>query len=301
MIKIIEKRKIWYMLSLIVALICGLFIYKNGFRLGIDFTGGTLMELKFEKEIKKESLMNIFQKNNVNNVQIQIGQENRAFIKTANLENEVHKKIIDDIKKEIGAFSEVRFENVGPTVGKDTTQKFLFAMILVSLGIILYLSFSFRKIKRPLSSWYYGFSAVLALIHDMIITTGVFGIAAYFMNWYADSFFVTALLTMISFSVHDTIVIFDRIRENLLLKDEKNFEAIVNFSVNQSIIRSLITSSIILITLLSLFVFGGSSLKPFVFTLIVGMISGTYSSIFLASPILVDLGNFVEKRKKNSK
>lgn len=298
MIEIIKKRKIWYLLSFLVIILGSIFVFKNGFRWGIDFTGGALLEFKFEKEFSKEKILDVFQKNGISNVQVQVAQDNRVFIKTNDLNNETHKKIIEDLKSQVGDFSEIRFENVGPTVGRDTTRKFLFAMILVCLGIIFYLSFAFRKIKRPLSSWYYGISAVIALIHDMIVTTVVFGTVAYFMNWYADSFFVTALLTMISFSVHDTIVIFDRIRENLLNKEEKDFEFIVNLSVNQSIIRSLITSSIILITLLSLFIFGAASLKPFTFALIIGMISGTYSSIFLASPILVDLGNFVSGRKK---
>lgn len=296
MISIIPKRKIWYLISLSVIVICGVFVILRGFNLGIDFTGGSLLELKFEETPNIEALQKSIAAVQIQNPQIQLAEDKRVFLKLPPLEKEIHDHLSERIKEEVSSFEEVRFETVGAAVGRDLTRKAFWAMGLVLLGIIFYIAFAFRKVSSPVSSWFYGTAAILALIHDVLVSLIVFGAASLFFNWYADSFFITALLTVIGFSVHDTIVIFDRIRENLLLGGEKNFEDLVNFSINQTIMRSLITSSVILFTLMSLFFFGGASLKPFVFTLIVGMLAGTYSSIFLASPFLVDLNKWKAKK-----
>ena len=161
------------------------------------------------------------------------------------------------------------------------------SIIIVLLFIVFYIAYAFRKISKPVASWKYGISAIVALTHDILIITGVFAVLGHFMRVEVDSLFVTALLTILGFSIHDTIVTFDRTRENLFKNDDKPFEEIVNISVNQTIVRSLNTSVTTLFVLLAIYIFGGESIKNFVLALILGVIIGTYSSIFVASPLLV--------------
>ncbi|MEK9209494.1 MAG: protein translocase subunit SecF, partial [Patescibacteria group bacterium] len=193
---------------------------------------------------------------------------------------------------------EKRFVAIGPVIGRELKQKSLLALILVGLMIIAYIAFAFRKVSKPVSSWKYGVTAVLALVHDVLIPTGVFSFLGHFYGLEIDILFVTALLTILGFSVHDTIVVFDRIRENLKKRKEDSFEKAVNASVNQTLTRSVNTSLTVLFALLALFFLGSQSIKYFSLTLILGVSFGTYSSIFLASPLLVSWQKFSENRKK---
>ena len=185
--------------------------------------------------------------------------------------------------------AENRFETIGPTIGGELKRKSIYAMIAVILVIIAYIAWAFRKVSEPVSSWKYGVTAVIALLHDVIIPTGVFAVLGYLLGIEIDILFVTALLTILGFSVNDTIVVFDRTRENLARSHYKGeFEQIVNKSVNQTIRRSLYTSLTTFVVLMAIYLFGGESIKNFVLALVIGVIIGTYSSIFLASPLLVE-------------
>jgi preprotein translocase SecF subunit len=184
--------------------------------------------------------------------------------------------------------TEQRFESIGPIIGQELKQKSLYAIIAVLLGIILYIAWAFRKVSDPVSSWKYGVTAIIALGHDVIIPTGVFAILGYVVGIEIDILFVTAVLTILGFSVNDTIVVFDRTRENLARDHYKHeFEWIVNKSVNETIRRSMYTSLTTFVVLLAIFLYGGASIKNFVLALMIGVVTGTYSSIFLASPLLV--------------
>ena len=189
---------------------------------------------------------------------------------------------------------EKRFESVGPVVGAEMAKKALLAVILASLAIILYIAWSFRQIPRPYSPWKFGISAVVALLHDALVVLGLFSLFGHFYQVEIDALFVTALLTVIGFSVHDTIVVFDRVRENLPKMYNKPFPEIVDFSLTETLVRSLNTSLTVILTLTALLLFGGETIRWFVVALLVGIVSGTYSSIFNAAPLLV----LWESRKK---
>ncbi|MFH0873327.1 MAG: protein translocase subunit SecF, partial [Candidatus Komeilibacteria bacterium] len=199
-----------------------------------------------------------------------------------------HQETLKTLRAELKTdFTELRFESIGPVIGQELRTKSIWSIIAVLIAIILYIAFAFRKVSRPVASWKYGVAAVIALAHDLITAVGIYALAAHFMRWEVDGLFITALLTILGFSVHDTIVTFDRTRELLHRTHDDNYEHVVNSAVNQTIIRSLNTSITALLVLTALFLFGGSSTKHFIFTLLVGIFIGTYSSIFIASPIVV--------------
>lgn len=258
-----------------------------GLRLGIDFKGGTLTELKFAQSYDSAKVKQVLTDTGLNNFQLQTSDNNGLIIKTEVLENEKHTEVLKNLKEQVGEFEEKRFESIGPTVGQQLAQKALYQLLLVSLGIVLYIAYAFRKVARPFSPWRFGWAAIIALLHDLIIVLGIFSLLSHFMDIEIDSLFVTALLTVLGFSVHDTIVVFDRIRENVKVYAGQSIEFIVNHSISQTLVRSLNTSLTVLFVLLALLLFGGETIKYFVLALFIGILTGTYSSIFVASPILV--------------
>jgi preprotein translocase subunit SecF len=203
------------------------------------------------------------------------------------------------LNEEYKGAKQEEFSTIGPTIGKETAMNAVKATVIASLLIVIYISLVFRKVPKPASSIRFGVSAIIALIHDVLVVLGVFSILGYIFNVEIDALFVTALLTIIGFSVHDTIVVFDRIRENLGKGSSENFPKIVNDSILQTIGRSLNTSITVLLVLFALLLFGGESIRWFVVALMVGVASGTYSSIFNASPILVVWHEWSVKRAKN--
>ncbi|MCX6779510.1 MAG: protein translocase subunit SecF, partial [Candidatus Magasanikbacteria bacterium] len=224
-----------------------------------------------------------------------------AIIKMKLIDEAKHQQVFSALKElsgsaEVDSVKEKRFEMIGPTVSSDLRTKSFLAIVFVLLAIVAYIALAFRKVSRPVSSWKFGVAAVLALLHDVIIPVGVFSALGHFMGIEVDTLFVTALLTVLGFSVHDTIVVFDRIRENLLKFPRENFDEIVNRSINQTFVRSINTSLTVLLVLLATFFFGGESVRYFVLALIVGVFFGTYSSIFIASPILVIWNRFSSKK-----
>lgn len=282
---IIGRRRIWYLISLILILPGVVAIFVWGLKAGIDFKGGTLLEIQYNSPVSKEQIGEAIGNADIKTYTIQESGET-YIIRTDTLNQEAQNKLTDSLAK-AGEYKQNRLETVGPTVSNDLKKKAVIAVIIASLAIIIYISIAFRKVPKPASSWRFGVCAVLALVHDLLFVTGLFAIVGHFFGYEVDSLFITALLTIMGFSVHDTIVVFDRIRENLRKSPSINFETNVNNSILQTLNRSLNTSFTVLIVLLALYLLGGETLKPFMFALLVGIAIGTYSSIFNASPLLV--------------
>lgn len=283
---------IYFIFSLVIILPGLYFLITSGLRLGIDFTGGALLEYKFEKEINVNDLKRQISSQGVEIGQITPSQDNTYIIRTKPLEEGKINVVKKSLTESYGNIEERRVEFVGPVVGEELKKKALFALALSSLLIVLYIAFSFRKIPKPASSWRFGIAAIVALIHDVLLVIGLFAILGKLLNVEIDTMFVTALLTIIGFSVHDTIVVFDRIRENIIKNVGKKFIDVANLSIVQTLGRSLNTSLTVVFVLFALLLFGGETIRWFVVALLAGIISGTYSSIFNATALLV----FWEKR-----
>jgi len=336
MYKIIQKRKTWLSFSgtLVVLSIVALAVW--GLDFGIDFTGGSLLEVNFfgnrptvtevQDDLKDldlgmtvqpvgekgmifrfqdinedlhqkilEKLDNISKGDDItleiSNDNFQVDSEGDGLVVeqidiNADEESNVKELAPTVSKAELTNIEEMRFDSVGPSIGQELKQKSVYAIFFVLIAIVLYIAWVFRKVSKPVASWKYGIAAIIALFHDVIITMGVFAILGKYFGIEINTPFVAAILTVLGYSVNDTIIVFDRIRENLP-KSEEDFENTVNASVNQTIQRSINTSLTTLLVLLSILFFGGDTIKDFVLALSIGIFVGTYSSIFIASPVLV--------------
>ncbi|MBI2334399.1 protein translocase subunit SecF [Candidatus Daviesbacteria bacterium] len=274
------KYKFFYFIfSLAIILPGSYFLLTSGLKLGIDFTGGTLLEYRFEKSVPIDELKKYGQ--------VAPTGSDTYIIKSQLKNQEEVVSITSKLEEKFGKIETRRQESVGPTIGKELSQKAIYGLALASLAIVAYIAFSFKNCPKPASSWRFGISAIAALLHDVLLVVGIFAILGKFLQVEVDSLFVTALLTVIGFSVHDTIVVFDRIRENLLKNIGRKFTDVANISVVQTLGRSLNTSLTVVFVLLALLLFGGETIKWFVVALLVGIISGTYSSIFNATALLV--------------
>jgi preprotein translocase subunit SecF len=296
---ILAYKKIFLTISSVLVVASIIFLSTWGLRLGIDFTGGVLLQLKFPeaKTFKIDEARAIIEKLKIKDVVLQVAGENNLIIKTGVLEQKEVDKIKEKLAEKFGQPEEVRYENIGPIIGKELAKKALWAVILASIGIIVYIAYAFGRVPKPASSWRFGICAVIALIHDVLITIGVFSVLSHFGKVEIDGYFITALLTIMGFSVHDTIVVFDRIRENLLRFSKLSFTQVINESITQTITRSINTSLTVLLVLSGLYLLGGVSIKNFALALLIGIVAGTYSSIFIASPLLIIWQNIIEKRK----
>jgi len=270
-----------------------------GFRLSVDFSGGTLLEITFpdRKAVTQTEIEKSLTPLNLEATQIQNTGSNSVIIRTKPLSSDQVNKIQENLKKDLGNVKETRLETVGPLVSKNLTQRAIIAVIVASIAIIFYIALAFRKVSAPANSFRFGICAVVALIHDLLFVGGVFAILGHFFGVEIDALFITALLTVMGFSVHDTIVVFDRIRENLKTSPELTFEQVANKSINQTLVRSLNTSLTVIFVLISLIIFGGQTLRFFTLALLIGILIGTYSSIFNASPLLVVWQNWTERKK----
>lgn len=295
MINIVSKKYWFFALSLLIIIpgLVSLFIWK--LNLGIDFTGGSLLEVQKTQNISKPELQKIITNQGVEVASIQ-DSDNSYLVRTKPLEGDQDKKIKASIAGKDKNAQVLRVETVGPTIGKELLQKALLSIVVASLAVVLYIAWAFRAVSKPVSSWKFGVAAIIALIHDVLVVVGIFSILGHFLKVEVDSLFVTAILTVIGFSVHDTIVVFDRIRENLRKRFPGTFSEITNHSIIQTLGRSINTSLTVVLVLLALLLFGGSSIRWFVVALLIGVISGTFSSIFNASLILVAWEEWSEKR-----
>jgi preprotein translocase subunit SecF len=291
MYKIIENRKIWLSISTGLVALSLIFISVFGLDLGIDFTGGSLLEVKFNAERPSTEEVRELIKSEIEFTAEPIvvsSDHQNMIIRVQETEETVHQEIISKLAEKYPEnIQEERFESIGPSIGQELKEKAIYAILIVILAIVAYIAYAFRKVSWPVKSWKYGVIAIVALVHDVIIVVGIFALLGRFMGVEVGLPFVAALLTILGYSVNDSIVVFDRIRENLGRVVKTDFEGIVNRSVNETITRSVNTSVTTLIVLLTIFFFGGASIKFFVLALAIGVLSGTYSSIFLASPLLV--------------
>jgi preprotein translocase subunit SecF len=238
----------------------------------------------------------------IHNLTIQPTEDTTYILRFKETSEESHEAVKSQLSQlaqsqEGASFKELRFDLVGPSIGNELKSKSFNASIIVLLMIIIYISLAFRKVSKPIASWKYGIAAIIALAHDVIITLGVFAVLGEFYQIEINTPFIAAILTVLGYSVSDTIVVFDRIRENLP-KSNENFENTINTSVNQTISRSIGTSVSAMLALLAILLFCGSTIKDFALALLVGIFIGTYSSIFLASPVLVVWNNLTKKSAK---
>ncbi len=293
---IIKYRKIFVSISAVLVALSVSVIVFWGINFGIDFRGGSLLEVEYTGiKPEKVEIENSLKDLELGEALIQPVGDNGYSLKTKDISNDEKELVLKALGE--GAV-ETSFTSVGPSVGAELVRKSILSFILVALGIILWIAFSFRKVSKPVSSWKYGLIAVSALVHDVIISVGFFAVFSNLMGRDADTLFVVAILTVLGLSVSDTIVVFDRIRENIRHMQSKPFDEIVGKSLSQVYTRSIITSLTTILVLLALVFFGPSSTKLFAITLTVGMIFGTYSSIFFASPILVMVKGWQDKGKK---
>jgi len=302
-LQIIKNRKYYYIVSGVLFLASILSLIAWGLKPGLDFTGGSLLELNFSNTRPQVAeVQQVLAPLNLGEVIVQPAGEKDVILKFKSVTEDEHQKIFNAI---VGVFSprgnairENRFESIGPVIGQELLNKAWWMLVIASLAIIAYIGFAFRKVSKPLASWKYGVSAILALVHDLVIVTGLFAILGHFAGVEVDGLFITALLTVMGFSVHDTIVVFDRTRENLSKFYTGKFDEVVNDSVNQTLVRSINTSLTVLLVLLCLYILGGDTTKNFTLALLFGIFIGTYSSIFVASPIIVDWNNWDHRLKK---
>lgn len=276
--RLMKRKVLFFVLSSLVILPGLVFLITSGLKLGIDFTGGALLEYKFEKEINKDELKSFG---------VVSAVDSRTYlIKTKHLEENQLNELKAKLNQQFGNFEVKREENVGPIIGAELTRKAVIATLLACVMIVLYITYSFRKVPKPASSFRFGVATVVALVHDVLVLVGAFAIFGKFLNVEIDTLFVTALLTVIGFSVHDTIVVFDRIRENMPKHLGMKFTDIADISIVQTLARSLNTSLTVVLVLLALLLFGGETIRWFIVALLLGIISGTYSSIFNATALL---------------
>jgi len=288
MFNLIKSRKIWYIVSILSIVVAVFAIIFFGLRVGVDYTGGTILDIKSSNTDFVNIIESKLTEQGITSFQIKPSGNELFTIKTKALSNEEKNKLVASIQSVAPDATESSFDSIGPTVGKDLTNKSILAVIVASLAIILFISFSFRRIPKPLSSWKFGVLAVAALAHDLLIVTGFVAILGHFFIWMeVDALFITALLTIMGFSVHDTIVIYDRLRENFIRNRHKSIEQVAEESVNQTMARSINTSLVTIIVLLSLLLLGGTPIRYFVLVLMFGIFIGTYSSIFVAAPLVV--------------
>ena len=299
MLNIVENRKVFYAISVIFIAISFIALALWGLQFGIDFKGGSILEINYSALPDLNLVSDALKSLKLNDLKISPLGSNGAVLRFGETDEVTHQNIVKilaaEAEKNKIQFEERRFSSIGPTIGAELKQKSIKAIIIVLFGISLYIAWAFRKVSQPISSWRYGVVTLAALFHDLIIPIGLFAYLGRFYGVEVGANFIVALLVILGFSVHDTIVVFDRIRENLKRYSQLSFMPLVNQSIRETFVRSLSTSFTVLLTLVALYVFGGESLKYFVLALMVGIFSGTYSSIFIAAPLLVTWFNVLKK------
>ncbi|HSX01600.1 MAG TPA: protein translocase subunit SecF [Candidatus Saccharimonas sp.] len=297
---LIGKRKWWYAISIVMIVPGVISLCVWGLNLGIDFNSGQLSVLS--GTVPAATVQQAANGLGFQDVQVVAGGSNQTQVRfrdpAPQSQHEAnHQKFKAALT--VKGIEELSFDSVGPTVSRDIASSAILSLLLAAIAIVLYIAYAFRNVPAPASSWSFGFMAIAALLHDALFVLGVFSLLGHFFGIEIDALFVTAILTVIGFSVHDTIGVFDRVRENLRRR-KGTFEEIVNMSILETLARSINTSATVLLTLLALFLFGGQSIRWFVLALLIGIASGTYSSIFNASPLLVTWHNWRLKRAEQA-
>jgi preprotein translocase subunit SecF len=283
---ILGKRYIFFGLSLVIIVTGLIALFTGNTPLSIDFTGGSLLEVSFNNASPQPGeIIAIYETAQLKDVQVQTTDAGSYVIRSQFLDNDQRDTILSALTETIGEVEVVRFDSVGPSIGEQVTSRGAIAVTVASLLVVLFIAWSFRGVQN---AFRYGICAILAMFHDVAIIFAVAGFGGLFFGWEIDSLFLTALLTVIGFSMQDTIVVFDRIRENSGIYRRLDFETLVNHSIVQTLQRSINTQLMTVeFLLLALAMFGGVTLQEFASILLIGLLSGTYSSIFIAAPILV--------------
>jgi len=296
-LQFIKFRKIFYAFSIIAITLSIASIFIFGLELGIDFTGGSVLEVEYETErpsieIIQEKIQEIDSE-----MIVQPVEKKGIILKTKSTSEETYTKAIEKLE-ELGVLKEdaSQFETIGPVIGNELKNKTKIVVILSLMAIVFYIAFSFRKISRPVNSFAYGFTSLIALFHDVLIPLGIFAFLGKLYGVQITIPVITAFLTVLGYSINNSVVVFDRARENLLRSRETSFSTIINKSLNETLTRSVNTSLTTLFVLFAIFFFGGETLRYFSLTLILGISCGTYSSIFLVTPLLVSYLGWREKR-----
>ncbi|PWB53086.1 MAG: protein translocase subunit SecF [Anaerolineales bacterium] len=287
MIDIVKRRYLYFGISLLVIIPGMLALAVWGLPLAIDFKGGSLLDISFDSGTvpPPAQVTTLYAENGFRDSIVQTSGQDGMIIRSTDMTDAQRNQLVTLMEAQFNSTITVnRFESVGPSVGQEVAKRAAGAVGLAALGILLYITLAFRGVSN---AYRFGVAAIIAMLHDVLVVLGVEAILAHFLHWEVDSLFLTALLTVIGFSVHDTIVVFDRIRENLYIYRKLPYETVVNHSIVQTLVRSINTQLTVMLTLFALALFGGITIRHFVVILLVGVFSGTYSSIFNASPILV--------------
>lgn len=300
---IVTKRKIWYSISFAVIAAGLLFTSIFGLQLGLDFTGGSLLELNYATDRPMNTdIEEVIRAADLPAARLQPSGESDIIIRLPEISEGKHHELVQLFEVQAlsingeNIITEKRFESFGPSLGNELKRKAVYAIVVVLIAIVIYLAYAFRKVSHPVAAWKFGAAAVIALTHDVLIVVGLFALLGILFKTEVDSFFITALLTLLGFSVHDTIVTLDRVRENIFLHQDMTFAEVVNLSINGTITRSINTSITTLFTLVAIYLFGGATIRDFALALIVGILIGTYSSLFIAAPLLVTFYKFSQKK-----
>ena len=287
MLDIVKRRYLYFAISLTVIIPGLIALIIWGLPLAIDFSGGSLLFVRFQPGSRPttQEVLDVYAGFGQSDALAQTSEEDGMIIRSKEIDQAIKTQIVTEMEARFGSpISVERFDTVGPSVGVEVAQRAAGAVGLAALGILIYITYAFRAVPHAAR---YGVAAIIAMLHDVAVVIGVEAILGHFLGWEVDALFLTALLTVIGFSVHDTIVVFDRIRETKNINRRMPFDTVVNQSINQTLARSINTQLTVMITLLALAIFGGVTIRHFVVTLLVGVFSGTYSSIFNAAPILV--------------
>ncbi len=287
MIDIVKHRYLYFGISLLVIIPGLIALVLWGLPLGIDFKGGSLLDVRFDSGIvpQPSQVVLLYGENGFSDPIVQTSGNTGMVIRSLEMTDGQRNQLVSAMESRFGTTITIqRFESVGPSIGQEVAKRAAVAVGMAALGILIYITYAFRGVPN---AFRFGVAAIIAMLHDVAVVLGVEAIIAHFFHWEVDSLFLTALLTVIGFSVHDTIVVFDRIRENLNIYRRLPYETVVNHSIVQTLVRSINTQLTVMLALLSLALFGGITIRHFVIILLVGVFSGTYSSIFNASPILV--------------
>lgn len=296
---ILQLRKVWYIFSGILvggSLVC---LAVFGLKQGIDFTGGALLSVRFEKTRPSPvAVSQALASLNLGDITIQPVGEMEMNVRTKMLEEQTHQQVLQALNNVFGKTTELQFNAIGPAIGEELRRKAETGLLIIFLAILAFIAWSFRRISAPVASWKYGIIVLVTAFHDVAIPVGLFALLGKFQNVEIGTSFIAAILTIMGYSINDTIVVMDRIRENLL-KTTGAFEDIVERSLRQTMLRSFNTSMTTTLALLAVYLFGGESIKHFALALIVGILTGTYSSIFIASPLLVTWSRWSARRSSS--
>ena len=298
MVAYTKYRKIYFIISAVLMLTSVLVLILFGLKPSIDFTGGTILEINYkDARPSNQEISSQLTEFNLGSLTVQPAGEKGVIIRMKDISEEVHNQILVKLGKEEGKIEEIRFETIGPTIGKELKGKTNLVVFLALLAMLIYIALAFRRVQKPVKSWQYGISSLIALFHDILIPLGVFAVLGKFYNVEISIPIITALLTVLGYSINNTVVVFDRIRENLL-KFGGYFNEIIDKSLNQTLTRQLNTSLTTLFALIAIFFFGGETLKYFSLALIIGILAGMYSSFFIAGPLLLSWSNLTSKSKR---